>query len=140
MLRLGVMTIAQGIGFARARPTDRVVIFDRAGRDRHHRIALVRQQHRAGPEEQVALHGDRILRRIALGIVSSGIDQEVDRLIALDIDDPQHLALGDMVQPRRAGGDDLVVDDGAGKAGEGRVAGHVLVPVGGVSGGSGPRC
>ena len=65
-----------------------------------------------------------ILRRVTLGIVGGGIDQEIDRLIAFQIDDAQHLTLAHEVEPRRACGHDLVVEDGAGEAGEGRVCGH----------------
>jgi hypothetical protein len=39
---------------------------------------------------------------VAFGIVGGGIEQEIDRLIAFQIDDPQRLPGRDMVQPGRA--------------------------------------
>ena len=64
-------------------------------------------------------------RPLAILTVVPDPDSEIDGLIALHIHDAQGLALGDMVQPWCAGGHDLVMHDAAGKAGGGRICGHV---------------
>ena len=59
----------------------------------------------------------------AWAVVGGGVDQEVDRLIALEIDNAERLAGLDAVPPRRARGHHLVMDDRAGKTGEVRIGG-----------------
>jgi hypothetical protein len=66
---------------------------NRGSRDRHHRPPFVRQELRAGGEIDIALRRHGILRAIAFGIVGKRIDQEIDRLIAFQIDDAQGFPL-----------------------------------------------
>ena len=70
-----------------------------------------------GRQIDVRLRADRVLRRVAVGVVVRVVEQRVDRLVALEVDDAQVLAAADLVDPRLAGRDDGVVDGGAGSSG-----------------------
>lgn len=90
--------------------------------------SFVRAQHRPLAQEKVALRRHRVLRAVAFGIVGGRIDQQVDRLIALEIDDAQRLAGIDGVHPEVPRGDHFVMDYGAGKVGHMRIGGHGRQP------------
>src|SRR5829696_2910237 len=116
VLMHGVMAVAQRVGLLRARPGDRVVVADVVGDDRHQRSAVGGAQHRAGAQEDVALHGDGGLRAVAERVIDpvprDAVQQRVDRLIAEQVDDLHRLACADDRRPRRARSDHLVADDG----------------------------
>jgi hypothetical protein len=59
-------------------------IFD----DRKQRVAEIGIQNRALVDEQFALDLDRVGRAIAIGRIRRVVAQEVDRLLALEIDQP----------------------------------------------------
>ena len=87
MLRLGVMTVPQGVALTAARAANRVVIRDRGGRDLCHRTTLVGHQHGTGAQENIFLGRDGVLGAVAFGAVMQPVEEEVDRLVTFQIDD-----------------------------------------------------
>ena len=98
----GVVAVAQRVGLAAARAADRVVVATRGAGDGEHRTSFVGQQHAARDEEDVALRGDRVRRRVPLDRVVCAVGEEVDRLVAAQVDDGQRVPAPYDTRPRRA--------------------------------------
>ena len=69
--------------------------------DGEERAAFIGEQHASRPEEEVPLPGDRRLGVVPLGRVVEHVGQEVDRLIALQVDDAQRVAGRQYPRPGR---------------------------------------
>ena len=62
---------------------------------RRHHPAPVGHQPRAEPRYRPSPAAQRVLRAVALGWILGGVEQRVHRLLALAVDDPQHLAVAE---------------------------------------------
>src|SRR5262249_28135205 len=72
------------------------------------RIPAVGIEHGALVDEDVALQLDGVHRAVAVARIGRVVTQEVDRLLAVQVDDAQHLAALDDAPPRTARWHDLV--------------------------------
>ena len=111
--------VAHVVELERAASEDRVVPAAGVLDDGHHPAGTHGPQHRALAEVDVALELDRVRRVVTLRGVVGVVAEEVDRLLALEIDEHQTFSLGDPPAPRQSRPDDGVLDDG------GRIGRHV---------------
>lgn len=72
-------------------------------------------QNRALIDEQFTLDLDRVGRAVAVARVRCVVAQEVDCLLAFEVDQPEHIALGDAMAPGPPGWHHLVEHDFAGR-------------------------
>ncbi len=122
VLRLGVIAVTQGIALAATGSADGVVVGNGRRHDLGHRPALARHQYTAGSQEDISLGSNRVLGAVALTVVVRRIEQEVDCLIAVQVEDAQRLARAHQVIPGGASRDDLIEQYAARQSSEVRVA------------------
>ena len=104
----GVVAVAQRVRLLRARAAEGVVPADLVGDDRHERSVLAVAQDRAGGQEHRVLALDRVGCAVAQRGVDGVEHEEVDGLVAAEVDDREHVARVHHGGPGRAGGDDVV--------------------------------
>ena len=80
----------------------------RVGDDREEQLTRAGEEARPRREIQAPRRANRVRRAVALARVGHREEQRVDRLVPLEVDDPQDLAAVDTAQPRFAGEDDFV--------------------------------
>src|SRR6185436_14117823 len=80
------------------------------GDDRQERMALARQQERAGGEVDVALGPDGVGGAVALVEIAGVVEHGVDGLVPLEVDDAEDLAALDLVGPAPPRRQDVVED------------------------------
>jgi hypothetical protein len=103
--------ITQEIVRFAAAAIDRVVTTAGVGDDSKQRRAAIGMKHCADPNIDVALHLDRIGGAIAVAAISGVEAQKIDRLLALQIDEPEDFAAPDNLSPRPSGRHNLVEND-----------------------------
>jgi hypothetical protein len=79
--------------------------------DSKQRGAAIGIKHCVDPNIDVALHLDRIGRAVAVAAITGVEAQKIDRLLALQIDEPEDFAAPNNLSPRRSGRHDLVEND-----------------------------
>jgi hypothetical protein len=102
-----VVAVADGVALGGASAADGVVAAAGVGDDREERRAVGRQESRPRREIQAPLRADGVRRAVALAEIVGVEEQRVDRLIALEVDDPQHLPAVDAPDPGLAREDHL---------------------------------